>query len=170
MENRVIGILPALLHQSTIAMSGVLDKTISVAIAIFVDPIKRCTNVRPYILDKGVISRPVVISAGQHNEQRCCIHCPVIPRERNFIQVRHFSMAHLVQDFPRFGFIRRINSYCLCTRQKLQDALRQRGLHPEHLKRGNDSVPPEDCAEPRNTGIGIVGFRVTDRHHLNVGG
>ncbi len=46
-EDGVVGILPALVFQAAIAFRLVLDKAVSVSVAILINPAQRCVNVRP---------------------------------------------------------------------------------------------------------------------------
>src|SRR5258707_4423368 len=89
--------------------------------------------------------------------------------KRNFSQGGHFTVAHFMQDLAGFGFNRWIEVFSLGFRQILQNPVSDPRAAPEHLESRNDSVPAKDRAEPRNPGVWIVHFRVTDRHHLYIG-
>ena len=54
-------------------------------------------------------------------------------------------------------------------RQKFEDAAGDGRVDPKALERGDDAVAAEDGAEPGNSGVGIIPFRIALDHHFHVG-
>src|SRR5262245_21019788 len=107
MENRIMGVFPALLNQPCWRMPRVLNESISIDIAVLVDPIERALNIRPDLLDEGKITGAPVVRAGEHDKQRRGIDTAVIPAERNLTCGRQFSFSRFMQDLARFCVLRR---------------------------------------------------------------
>ena len=68
MEDRVMGILPALVDQPMVRATGILYESIPIAIAVAVDPGEGARNIRPNRASERAIAGTFVISAGQHDE------------------------------------------------------------------------------------------------------
>src|SRR3974390_466592 len=52
MKDRIARILPALLDEAVIRLAGVLDESVAIDVAIFVDPCQRAKNIRPQLRDQ----------------------------------------------------------------------------------------------------------------------
>src|ERR1700686_2227439 len=143
-------------------MGRVLNKSVAIDIPIVVHPLKSGLNIRPKVLDESLISRPLVVLASEHYEQRRGIDATVVTCKRNLSQIRHLAMSQLVKNFPRFCFARLVNLGSLRFSQKFQNPLRDRRIDPQSLERGDDAVAAEHCAEPRNAGVWIVPLTVAN--------
>ena len=108
MEDRVEGILPALVGQPLLGGAPIFDKAVLVGIAGTVDPLQRRLDRRPQLGQRFVVAGALDIEAGQQNEQRGRIDAAVILRERHLAQRRHLAAAHLVQDLAGLGIGERI--------------------------------------------------------------
>src|SRR6202521_6211629 len=105
MEDGIVGVFPTLLHQAGGGASLVLDETVSVGVAVLVDPMQSALDVWPDLFDKRQVARTQKIAAGQHYEKRGGIDAAVVGSERNFLHHRHFAAAHFMKDFSRFGVL-----------------------------------------------------------------
>ena len=107
-EDRVVGILPALIDQTLLVGAVILDEAVAIGIARPVDPAQRRFDVGPELAQRLDVAGVLGVEPGQHHEQRRRIHAAVIELERNLAQRRHFAAAHLVQDFSGLGVGERI--------------------------------------------------------------
>ena len=108
MEDRVEGILPALVGKPLLGGALILDEAVLVGIAGAVDPLQRRLDRRPQLGQRFVVAGAFDIKAGQQNEQRGRIDAAVILRERHLAQRGHLAAAHLVQDLAGLGIGERI--------------------------------------------------------------
>src|ERR1700686_225960 len=95
-------------------MGRVLNKSVAIDIPIVVHPLKSGLNIRPKVLDESLISRPLVVLASEHYEQRRGIDAAVVTCKWNLAQIRHLAVSQLVKNFPRFCFARLIDLRGLC--------------------------------------------------------
>ena len=56
MKDRVLRVLPALLHQPGLAAARVLDEAVPVRVAGSIHPVERRVDVRPQALDEGEVA------------------------------------------------------------------------------------------------------------------
>ena len=110
MEDRVVGVLPALVDQAILVGAVIFDEAVAIGIARSVDPAQRRFNVGPKLAQRLDVAGVLGVKPGQHHEQRRRIHAAVIQLERNLPQRRHFAAAHLVEDFSGLGIGERIES------------------------------------------------------------
>src|SRR5262249_36845607 len=96
MEDRIVRIFPALMHKSFGRMTEVLDKAISITVAVAVDPLQGELEVRPDRLDELPVSRSLKVSTGQKHEQGGGVHTAVVPAEGNLAQGGHLAAARFV--------------------------------------------------------------------------
>ena len=135
MEDRVVGILPALVDQALLIGAVILDEAVSIGIARSVDPAEGCFDVGPQLAQRLDIAGVLGVEPGQHHEQRRRIDTAVIQLERNLAQRRHLAAAHLMQDFAGLGVGERIEVLGLIRREPPQHALGDPGIAPQHLHR-----------------------------------
>ena len=151
-------------------MPRVFDKAITINVSVPIHPFQRHLDVRPEMFQEAEVASTLVICCRKHHEQRRGINASVIATEGDFTEVRHFALAHLVQNLSRLCLDRRLRFECLRRSQELQDSLRDPRTNPQHFKRRDDAVAPEYRAKPRNSGIRIVRLRIANRHHFNISG
>src|SRR3569623_1370855 len=99
MEDRIVRILPALLGQAAFGTARILDETVAIAVAEFVDPAQGITNIAPDRADEIQVAGALIIGACQTHEQRRGIHRAVIAANQYFAQLRQLSLARLMQNF-----------------------------------------------------------------------
>ena len=155
MEDRVVGILPALIDQALLVGAVILDEAVAVGIARPVDPAEGRFDVRPKLAQRLDVAGVLGVEPGQHDEQRRRVDAAVIQLERNLPQRRHFAAAHLVQDFAGLGVGERIEILGLIGGEPPQHAFGDAGIAPQHLHRGDDPVAAERGRVPGNAGVGI---------------
>src|SRR5262249_14622252 len=105
MKNRVLRVLPALLHQTVGRASQVLDEAIAIAVTIAVDPFQGAFDVRPDRRDERTVPGPFQIRTGQDDEKRRRIDAAVVTAERYFPEPGHFATASLMENLPRLGIL-----------------------------------------------------------------
>lgn len=81
----------------------VLDKAVSIEIAIVLHPVERRHDLAPDCADELEIAGALVIGGRKHDEQRRAVDAAVIPAERHLIECGHLALARLVQDFAGLG-------------------------------------------------------------------
>src|SRR5262249_9047646 len=155
MEDGIMGIFPTLMNETVFRPATVLDETVTVCVAIAVDPLKRALDVRPNRLHKSAVTRALVICACQHHKKRRCIDAPVVAPEWHLTQDRHFVIAELMQDFAGLRILLGLLSVGLIGGEIRQNASRDRWIEPHTLQRCDDSIAPEHGAEPGNTSVRI---------------
>jgi hypothetical protein len=64
----------------------IFDKSVAVDITVPVDPLQRQLDVGPNGLDKGVISRALVVCGRQNDEEGGRVYRAVVPLERNLTE------------------------------------------------------------------------------------
>ena len=104
-EDGVVGVLPALVHQAVGRLPLVLDEAVAVAVAVAVDPAQGGLDVGPERLDERPVAGALVVGAGQQDEQRRGIDAAVVAAEGHLLQRRHLAVAGLVQDLARLGVL-----------------------------------------------------------------
>ena len=107
-EDRVVRVLPALLHQAGRLLPGVLDEAVVVRVRRAVDPGQRGLDVRPEVAGKLEVAGVAVVRAGEHHEQRRRVVAAVVAPERDLHQRRHLAVAQLVQDLAGLGVALRV--------------------------------------------------------------
>src|SRR4029450_876445 len=90
-------ILPTLMNKAVCRPTAVLDKTITICVAVTIDPFERALDVRPNRLHKSTVTGALIICACQHHKKRRRVNAPVIAPEWHLTQDRHFIIAELVQ-------------------------------------------------------------------------
>ena len=143
MENRVVGILPALVGQALFGSPLVLDKTVAIGVTRPIDPAQRLFDRSPQLGERLVIAGAFDIEPGEQHEQGRCIDTSVILRKRHLAQRSHFTAAHFMQDLSRLGVGQRIDRVRLVVCEPSQDASRKPRVHPQHLQRSDESVAAE---------------------------
>src|ERR1700677_251866 len=129
-KNGVVRILPSLLHQTLGRLFAIFDKAIPIAVPKFVDPFKSAENMWPQAPDEVAVGGALVIGVRQNNEERRSIDATVVSAKRNFSQRRHFSAAHLMENFPWLGLNCRVHFIRLSSRQAFQHPSRQGRIQP----------------------------------------
>ena len=81
MKDRIVGVLPALLHQAFMRVAAVFHEAVAVHIAIFIDPFQRPFDVWPQSFQELAIPGAIEISSRQHDKQRSGIDATVIAPE-----------------------------------------------------------------------------------------
>ena len=169
MKDGIVGILPALLENTVAAFAGIFDKTVTVYIAIFVDPFKGLKNIGPDLFYKFKISGSPEIGFGKNNKKRGRICAAVVVFVRNFSECGHFTCSAFVQNLPRLGIVGNTGCLGLPVGEKTKNAASQARVYPEGLKGCDDAVPAERSTEPGDAGIGISAECGLGCQHLQVG-
>ena len=123
-EDRVVGILPALVGETLLGGTIVFDEAIAVGIARAIDPGEGGLDRRPQLPDGGVVAGALRIETREHHEQRRGVDAAVIETEGHLAQPCHLAFAHLVQDLARLGIRGRIVDLCLISGKPVQHAAR----------------------------------------------
>jgi hypothetical protein len=95
-KNRVLGIFPSLLNETVFRLTAVFDETVTVCVAIAIDPFKCALDVGPNRFHESPVARPLVIRACQHHKKRRRVYAPVVAPEGHFTQDRHFIIAEFM--------------------------------------------------------------------------
>jgi hypothetical protein len=165
MEDRVERILPSLVRKALLGLAVIFDETVTVTIAVSFDPGERCLDVRSQKAHRCKVAGPPEILPEQQQEQGRRVDASIVAAERHLAQIRHFSMAHLVQNFPGLGVAFRRHRRRLGGGEKPEHAPRDVGIQPQGHQRRDDTVAPERGAEPPDPGIGVRFLgRVGDQH------
>ena len=121
--------------------------------------------VLPEFLHRIEVAGTREIFAEQQHKQRGGIDAAVISAEGYFAQIRHFAMAHFMQNFPRFRISLRLDGGGLRCGQKSQHASGDVGIRPQGHECGDDAIASERRAEPRGAGVRIgAQGRIRDQH------
>src|SRR5262249_39295933 len=112
------------------------------------------------------IRSALVVGRGEHQEQWRGIYTAVIAVEWDFAQPRHLALAHFVQYLAWFGVAFRIAAGRLRVRAERQNSAGDLRGWANNLQRGDNVVPAEDGAEPRNSGVRIETQPGRDQEHL----
>src|SRR5262249_11685210 len=98
MEDGIMRIFPTLMNETVFRCTAVFDVTVTICVAIAIDPLKRTQDVRPNRLDKSAVARAPIIRASEHHKKRRRVDAPVVASERHLAQNGHFIIAELMQD------------------------------------------------------------------------
>ena len=106
-EDRVVRVLPALLHEAVRRVPLVFDESVAVDVAVPVDPLQRRLNVRPDAIDQLAVAGPQVVLGGEDDEERRGVVAAVVQAERNLAEGSHLAIADLVHDLAglRIAFV-----------------------------------------------------------------
>ena len=170
MEDGVVGVFPALMHEAADGVPGVLDEAVAVGIAPAIHPLEGALDVRPELAREREISRPFEVRAGENDEERRGVDAPVVPAEGNLAEVGHLAAPRFVEHLARLGVAKRVGRPRLMRRQEAQHAAGRRRIEPQKLQGGEDAVPPEGRAEPRHAGERVDSPGRARHHHSEIGG
>src|SRR5215831_2373323 len=92
-----MGIFPTLVNETVFRPAAVFDETITICVAVTIDPLERALDVRPDRLDKSAVTRAFVISSCQDHKKRSRVDASVVTPEGHLSQNRHFIIAELMQ-------------------------------------------------------------------------
>src|SRR5437879_10357827 len=115
-------------------MPRVFDKAITINVSVPIHPFQRHLDVRPEMFQEAEVASTLVLCCRKHHEQRRGINASVKATEGDFTEVRHFALAHLVQNLSRRCLDRRLRLLCRRRSEELQISLRDRGYNAQHLK------------------------------------
>ena len=101
MEHGIMAVLPRLIHEAGFFATGVVEKAGRAALEAALDPRSCRQQGLPNAIDQRTIAGALLISAGQHDEQRGRVHATVILAERHFAQGGHFAAPCFVHDLAR---------------------------------------------------------------------
>src|SRR6516225_12219726 len=105
-------------------MARVFNKAISVAIAVFINPIICSEQVRPDAANELKIRGALIVSGCEHKKQRRGVDGSVVSLERDLFEFRHLSLSYLVQNLAWFRIVLRTEVGRLCFRQVKENAPR----------------------------------------------
>jgi hypothetical protein len=109
-------------------------------------------------------------SGSPHHEERRCVHRAVVAPEGHLAERGHLAAAHLVQDLAGLCVLHVGTGGRLRVGQECKDPARDLRVRPQQLERGDQSVPSERRAEPRDAGVRIRAARRLGDHHVEIGG
>src|SRR5579862_4465673 len=169
MEDRIVRVLPALLHQAIRRAPMVLNEAVSVRIAVAVDPLERSLHIGPDRLDEGDIRGAPVVSTGQHDKQRSGIDAAVIAGEGNLSKRGHLAAASLVQNLAGLSILVGVAVAGLGLGEEGQDTARDVGRQPQALESCDDAVASEWRVEPGDSRVGIQPYWSRGQQHVHIG-
>src|SRR5690606_10394954 len=103
MKDRIVRVLPPLLHQAGFRLTRIFDEAVPVPVAVVVDPLERPSNGRPQMPQgTDVVGRRQVLRS-QHYEERCRINTAIVAPKRNLLEPSHLAFTGLVEDLSWFG-------------------------------------------------------------------
>ena len=108
MVHGIVGILPALVAQTTLGRTAVPQKTILLAGFRLANPGHRRIQGGLQLGNKGLVCRALQVIAGQDQKQGRGVDAAVVLGEGHLLERRHFSQAGFVQDLAGFGITGRI--------------------------------------------------------------
>ena len=153
MRDCIVTVLPALVAQAILVSTAIFEEAVTIAIACIFDPCASCLEVGPQRFDAFPVARAAKILARKEDEQGGGIDAAVIMAKGNFAGIGHFIEPCFVEDFTRLRIGCRVICNCLQFGQPEQGPTSQGRIVPEHFQRGDEGIPPEQGAIPRNAGI-----------------
>src|SRR4030095_5572253 len=132
-KNRVMRIFPTLMNETVFRPAAVFDETVTIRVAVLVDPLNCAPDVRPDRLDKSAVTRALIKCACQHHKKRCRVDAPVVAPERHLAQDGHFIIAKLMQDLARLRVLLGLLSVGLMGSEIRQDTSRDGWIEPQAL-------------------------------------
>src|SRR5215475_4705536 len=121
------------MNETVFRLSAVFDKTITICVAVAVDPLKRALNVRPNGLHKSTVTRALVICACEHHKKRRRVDASVVAPEGDLAQNCHFIIAELMQDLAGLRVLLGLLSVSLVGSKIREDTARDGGIEPQTL-------------------------------------
>src|SRR5262245_3606567 len=123
-ENRILGIFPALVGETALGRAVVFEKAVAIGISGAVDPGERGLDRGPQLHDDSVVAGALGIDAGEHDEERRRVDAAVVEAEGDLAQRRHLAFAHLMQNLSRLRVRRRVVGRGLIGGEPPQRAMR----------------------------------------------
>src|SRR5579872_75063 len=159
MKYGVLTVLPSLIHQAGIGGPGVVQKAAGAAFQALFDPGDRRDEVVPDLIDQRGVGGTLFVGAGEYHEQRRRVDPAVVLAERDFMQDRHLSPAHLVQDLAGLRIPESRFLVSLGQSQEAQYTGRQVRIDPQGLERSDDRIPAELRGKPGDARVRIGSCR-----------
>src|SRR5436309_2335290 len=154
------------MNETVFRPPAVFDKSVTIRIAITVDPLEGALHVWPNRLHKFAVARAPIICARQYYKKRRRIDAPVVAPERHLAQHSHFVIAKFMQHLARLRVLLGLFGVCLVCGEIRQHAARNRRIEPETLERGDDPVSPEHRAEPGYSSVRVWTVLRLGSHHM----
>src|SRR6266568_5021375 len=152
-QDGIPGVLPALVFQAGASIAPVvLDVTIPIAVAIAIDPVKRCPGGSFQATHEFRLSRPALELVEQDEEERGGVGSAVVGGLRALLEGGHFAEAQFVDDLARLLIAEIVHAHALTDGEIEQGALGQLGCEGQRLKAGDQAVTPEDRHKPGKPG------------------
>src|SRR5205814_631922 len=151
---------PPLLYQSLTGVSCIFDEPIAIHVAKFIDPLQGPGDVWPKPLQKKPARSTVEVSPSQHDEQRGGVYASVIASEWHLAQCRHLAATHFVQNLTGFGIGNGIHYIGLGCGEKVEYSPGDVWIQPQRLQGRDNAVSAKYGAEPWNSSVGIIAFRI----------
>ena len=153
--HRIIGILPALVAQSSLGGAPIPQKTIDAGRLSLLNPGHGGIERRQQGVDKGQLAGARQVIGRQNHKQRGGIDAAVVASEGHLCQGDHLAVAGLVQDLARLGVAGTVKPRRLVLRQKTQHTPGQARLNHEQLACRDQPIATEGATEPGHPGVGI---------------
>ena len=85
MKDGIVRIFPTLLDQTGCRAARILDKTVTIQVAITIDPIQRGENIGPDTAQESQVTRALIVGTGQTNKEWRRVYRTVITAKWNFL-------------------------------------------------------------------------------------
>src|SRR4051794_12018398 len=170
MHDAIPGVLPALVHQSARASALIVDESVTIEIAIAIDPVQSTVNVRQQLLHKLLIGGPVKGYAQQNEKKRSGVHRTVVGTEGHLPIPDHLSGAIFVKDLAGLLVVPVRDFGSLVAGEDAQSIGGQLRLKKQRLIGGNDGVASEESRKPWNAGGDHVLLPIGNQQGVEVAG
>ena len=168
MADGILGVLPAMVHETQLGARHVLEIAIAVAVASRMHPRERSLHGGPELARELHVARPPHVFGKEHDEERRGIDASVVGDERDFAAVRHLAAPVFVQDLAGCLVLEVVVRAALPRGEKPQRARRDTRVVRKELQRRDDAVAAERCDEPRDAGVRHGAVRRLREQHLQV--
>src|SRR5262245_64745915 len=121
------------MNETVFRPPAVLDETVTICVAVMVDPLNCAPDVRPNRLHKSAVTRALIICACQHHKKRCRVDTPIVAPERHLAQDGHFIITKLMQHLAGLCVLLGLLSVGLVGSEIRQDAARDGWIEPQTL-------------------------------------
>jgi hypothetical protein len=167
-EDRVVGIFPALIDEALFVGAMIFDKSVLVGIARPINPGQGGSYIWPQRSERFDVAGVLDVESGQQHEQWGRICGPIVERERHLTERGHFAAPHFVRDFSGLGVGQRVDLDGLIGGKPSENALGDARVAPQRLQRGNDPIAAECGGVPGNAGIRVWPLRRVGGQHGEV--
>ena len=112
------------MNETVLRPAAVFDETVTIRVAVLVDPLNCALDVRPNRLHKSAVTRALIICACQHHKKRCRVDASVVAPEGHLAQDGHFIITELMQHLAGLRVLLGLLSVGLMGSEIRQDSAR----------------------------------------------